>query len=163
ALGANHLNFSAPRLYLGSGVTTIRTTGSFLPYGDISLKHDIERGESPGPRMHVTGPYINGPSTWGFMSTVASAEDARRVVHYRADEGVTWSKVYQQISRDQMATVIEEAHKRGLKVTGHLCSVTYREAVALGIDQLEHGLLTNTDYDPQKTPDVCPPDFRSRM
>jgi len=55
-----------------------------------------------------------------------------------------------------MKAVIDEAHKRGLKVTGHLCSVSFREAVALGIDNLEHGLLTNTDYLPNKQPDQCP-------
>jgi imidazolonepropionase-like amidohydrolase len=54
-----------------------------------------------------------------------------------------------------MAAVIKEAHKRGLKVTGHLCSVTYPEAVELGIDNLEHGFFVNTELDPDKKPDTC--------
>ncbi len=41
-------------------------------------------------------------------------------------------------------------------VTAHLCSVTYREAVALGIDNLEHGLTANTDYMDGKQLDQCP-------
>ena len=55
-----------------------------------------------------------------------------------------------------MSAAIDEAHKHGMKVTGHLCSVSLTEAVAMGIDNLEHGLLTNTDYHPDKQPDVCP-------
>ena len=41
-------------------------------------------------------------------------------------------------------------------MTGHLCSVSFQEAVALGIDNLEHGMLTASDFDPAKQPDVCP-------
>jgi imidazolonepropionase-like amidohydrolase len=62
-----------------------------------------------------------------------------------------------------MGAAIEQAHKRGLKVTGHLCSVGFREAVALGIDNLEHGLFVNTEYDPAKQPDQCPPDAASKL
>jgi hypothetical protein len=60
------------------------------------------------------------------------------------------------ITRDEMKAAIDEAHKRGLKITGHLCSVTYPEAVALGIDDLEHGFFVNTQLDPDKQPDKCP-------
>jgi imidazolonepropionase-like amidohydrolase len=55
-----------------------------------------------------------------------------------------------------MKAAIEEAHKHGLKVTGHLCSVGFREAVALGIDALEHSLFANSEYDANKKPDQCP-------
>ncbi len=61
-----------------------------------------------------------------------------------------------QITRAQLGAAIEEAHKRGLKVTGHLCSVTYAEAASLGIDNLEHGFAASTDFVAEKTPDVCP-------
>ena len=59
-----------------------------------------------------------------------------------------------------MKAAIEEAHKRGLKITGHLCSVTYPEAAALGIDDLEHGFFVNTQLDPGKQPDQCPKSVR---
>jgi hypothetical protein len=59
------------------------------------------------------------------------------------------------ITRAELGAAITEAHKRGLKVTGHLCSVTYPEAVALGIDDLEHGFFVNTQLDPGKQPDKC--------
>ena len=150
------LNYSSPRLYLGSGVTTIRTTGSMSPYSELNLRKAIADGQTPGPRMHVTGPYISGEGAGGGMHQVATAEDARRVVAYWADEGATWFKFYTLISRDAMKAAIDEAHRRGVKLTGHLCSVGYREAVALGIDNLEHGLFANSEYDPNKEPDRCP-------
>ena len=150
------LNFSAPRLYLGSGVTTIRTTGSMSPYSELNLKRAIAEGRTPGPRMHVTGPYLTGEGAGSGMYQVSGPEEARRVVAYWAEEGATWFKFYTLISREAMKAAIDEAHKRGVKLTGHLCSVGYREAVALGIDNLEHGLFANSEYDPNKRPDACP-------
>jgi imidazolonepropionase-like amidohydrolase len=113
--------------------------------------------------MFITGPYITGGTAMTYMTQVSDAEDARRVVRYWAEEGVDWFKAYTQISRDELKAAIDEAHAHGLKVTGHLCSVSFREAVALGIDNLEHGFFTNTDYDPQKEPDECPNGFRQRL
>jgi imidazolonepropionase-like amidohydrolase len=149
-------NYTAPRLYLASGVTTIRTTGSMSPYSELNLKRAIEAGEVPGPRMHVTGPYISGDGSGGGMYAVGTPDDARRVVDYWANEGATWFKFYTLITRDEMKAAIDEAHRHGLKLTGHLCSVGYREAVELGIDALEHGLFANAEYDENKQPDRCP-------
>ena len=152
------LGFSGPRLYLGSGVTTIRTTGSVAPYADIGTKHAVDAGQIPGPRIVLTAPYITGQGANGNtdMAVITSPEAARRFVAYWAQEGAAWIKAYTDIRRADLAAAIEEAHKRGLKVTGHLCSVSFQEAVDLGIDNLEHGMLTNTDFDPQKKPDLCP-------
>jgi imidazolonepropionase-like amidohydrolase len=150
------LNYSSPRLYLGSGVTTIRTTGSMSPYAELNLRKAINDGATPGPRIHVTGPYISGEGAGSGMHQAATAEDARRVVAYWAEEGATWFKFYTLISREAMKAAIDEAHSRGVKLTGHLCSVGYREAVALGIDNLEHGLFANSEYDSNKQPDQCP-------
>jgi imidazolonepropionase-like amidohydrolase len=147
----------APRLYLASGVTTTRTTGSRAPYDELNLARAIERGERIGPRMYITGPYITGGGgNTGMMVNVDNPEDARRVVRYWAEEGVTWFKAYNQISRASLGAAIDEAHKHNVKVTAHLCSVGYREAVALGIDALEHGLFANFEYHPGKQPDRCP-------
>lgn len=153
---------SAPRLYLAGGVTTIRTTGSMSPYAELNLKRAIEAGQAPGPHMYVTGPYITGQSGGG-MASVLTPEDARRLVAYWAEEGVSWLKFYTDIDRASMGAAIDEAHKRGVKVTGHLCSVSFREAVALGIDNLEHGLFVNTEYDPEKKPDQCAPGSMAKL
>jgi len=150
------LTFSAPRLYLAAGVTTVRTTGSRAPYAEINLKNVIDRGGSPGPRIHITAPYITGGQGITTMTLLNSPEQARRFVAYWAEEGATWLKAYTNVGRAELAAAIDEAHKHGMKVTGHLCSVSFTEAVELGIDNLEHGLLTNTDYHPDKKPNECP-------
>src|SRR5437764_7737061 len=68
-----------------------------------------------------------------------------------------------QISRASLKGAINEAHKRGMKVTGHLCSVTYAEAADLGIDNLEHGFMPATDFVPDKRPDECPGQARGQQ
>jgi imidazolonepropionase-like amidohydrolase len=151
------LSFTGPRLYLGAGVTTIRTTGSRAPYSELNLKAEIDRGTQIGPRIHITAPYITGGQGATSMTLINSPEQARRFVAYWAEEGVTWLKAYTNISREDLGAAIDEAHRRGVKVTGHICSVSFTEAVEMGIDNLEHGLLTNTDYHPDKELDACPP------
>ena len=149
--------FSAPRLYLAAGVTSIRTTGSLETYTDLALKKMVDTGEIPGPKMHITGPYLEGEQNFTPQLHVLSGpDDARRMVEYWADEGVTSYKAYMHITRAELSAAIQAAHKRGIKVTGHLCSIGFREAAALGIDDLEHGLLEDMEFVPGKQPDVCP-------
>jgi imidazolonepropionase-like amidohydrolase len=155
---AAQMSFTGPRLYLASGVTTIRTTGGRSPYGELNARAMIDSGRVPGPRIHFTAPYLTGDigGAAGSMAQVGSPDAARRFVAYWAQEGATWNKIYTDIRRAELAAAIDEAHKRGIKVTGHLCSVTFQEAADLGIDNLEHGLLTATDFDAEKKPDHCP-------
>ena len=121
----HEMPISFPRLYLAAGVTTVRTAGSIEPYMDLALKKQIDRGETPGPRMHVTGPYLEGPGSWAPQMTELNApEEAVATVNFWADRGVTSFKAYKNIKRADLRAAVEEAHKRGLKVTGHLCSVT---------------------------------------
>lgn len=155
---AVQMSFTGPRLYLASGVTTIRTTGGRSPYAEINTKAAIDAGRVPGPRVHLTAPYITGSEdgSAGSMAPITSPDAARRFVAYWAQEGMTWLKAYTDISRASLGAAIDEAHKRGLKVTGHLCSVSYEEAVGLGIDNLEHGLMASTDFVADKPADTCP-------
>ncbi len=153
------MSFTGPRLYLAGGVTTIRTAGAQHPYAELNMKRAIEAGQEPGPRVHASGPYLNGPGGPGANSPPLMTEaDARRVVAYWSEEGVTWLKASGSITRAVLGAAIDEAHRRGMGFTGHLCSVTFREAAALGIDNLEHGLITNSDYVRDKRPDACPPE-----
>ncbi|GAC1431494.1 MAG: amidohydrolase family protein [Terriglobales bacterium] len=150
------MTFSAPRLYLAGGVTTMRTTGSVETYADLNLKRDIDAGQLPGPHLDVTGPYLEGPHSYFIqMHELSGPQEARDLVNYWADRGVTSYKAYMNITRAELKAAIDAAHTRGLKVTGHLCSVTYEEAAALGIDDLEHGFFVNTQLDPDKKPDEC--------
>ena len=157
------LGVSFSRLYLAGGVTTMRTAGNVNGIMDINIARRIAAGEMPGPAIDATAPYVNGPNTFLQMHTVESAAGARTHVAYWADQGATSVKTYMQISRGSLKGAIDEAHQRGMKVTGHLCSVTYGEAADLGIDNLEHGFFAATDFVADKQPDVCPGQARGQQ
>ena len=148
---------SFPPLYLAGGVTTARTGGSIAPYADLSLRDAITAGRAIGPDLDVTGPYIEGTGL-GIMELhpVANADAVERLVNYWADTGVTSFKAYMMLDREGLRRAIETVHRRGMRITGHLCAVTYREAAEMGIDNLEHGFAAMTDFVPGKQPDVCP-------
>lgn len=153
----SNMGISFPRLYLALGVTTIRTTGSVVPYTDLEIKKLIDAGRMIGPKMHITAPYLEGRGAFTpVMHTLTGADDARRMVNFWADQGATSFKAYMNISRDELRATVEEAHKRGLKVTGHLCSIGYREAAEIGIDNVEHGLFADSEFVADKKPDQCP-------
>jgi enamidase len=149
---------SFPKLYLAGGVTTLRTAGTMAPYADLKLRDAINRGEVIGPDMDVSSPHIDGPGLDIMkMHELSGVDEVERMVNYWADEGVTSWKAYMHLTRDELGRVIEIAHNRQQKVTGHLCSITYREAAGLGIDNLEHGFLVASDFVVDKQPDQCPP------
>ena len=154
----NEQALSFPRLYLASGVTTARTGGSLEPYTDLNLKRMIDSGKMPGPKLRITGPYLEGAGSFAAqMHELSGPEDAVRTVDYWASEGVSSFKAYMNITRAELKAAVEAAHRHGIKITGHLCSIGFREAAAIGIDNLEHGLLVDTEFHPGKQPDVCPP------
>ena len=147
---------SFPRLYLAAGVTTVRTTGSIEPYTDLEIKRDIERKVVPGPKLWITGPYLEGDVPWTEqMQRLHGAAEFRRSVDYWVDQGVTSFKLYNFPTRDELAAAVDEAHKRHVKITGHLCSVGFTEAAQRGIDDLEHGLVVDTEFYSKKKPDEC--------
>ena len=91
------------------------------------------------------------------MHELTGPDDAKRMVEYWAAEGMTSYKAYMNITREELGVAIQQAHAHKLKLTAHLCSVTRAEAVALGIDDLEHGpVFTDTEFVTDKKPDVCP-------
>jgi imidazolonepropionase-like amidohydrolase len=150
--------YTAPRLYLAAGVTTMRTTGSLEPYTDLKVKSRINANLMPGPSIDATAPYLEGPPTrFAQMHELTGADDAKRMVDYWAAEGMTSYKAYMNITREELGVAIQQAHAHKLKLTGHLCSVTWPEAVALGIDDLEHGpVFADTEFVADKKPDLCP-------
>ena len=150
--------FSAPRLSLAAGVTTMRTTGSVEPYTDLKVKEEIDAGRMPGPAIDASAPYLEGaPTHFAQMHELTGSEDAVRLVDYWSSEGMTSYKAYMDISRAELAAAIGAAHQHHAKLTGHLCSVTWPEAIALGIDDLEHGpVFTDTEFVASKQPDRCP-------
>lgn len=149
--------YSFSRLYLAGGTTTMRTGGSLAPYADIETARAIAAGEQPGPDIDATGPYLEGPHLLtSKMVRLKDAADATRTVDYWAGTGATSFKAYNYITRAELKAAIDAAHRHGLKLTGHLCSVTYAEASAMGIDNLEHSFAVATDFVKGKAPDACP-------
>ena len=139
--------FTFPRLYLAAGATTIRTCGSIEPYSDIRIKKDIDLGLLPGPNMELTAPYIEGKSSrFPQMKENKTPADAAAFVNYWADQGFTSFKAYMGVDKPTLKAAIDAAHKRLLKITGHLDIVTYKEAASLGMDNLEHGFMASTDF-----------------
>ena len=149
--------YTFPRLYLAGGTTTARTGGSLAPYTDINLARDIAKGTAIGPDLDATGPYLNGEANpFLQMHSLNGAADATKTVNFWSDVGATSFKAYINITRDELKAAIDAAHAHGHKITGHLCSVTYREAADAGIDNLEHGFAVMTDFNKDKKPDECP-------
>ena len=148
--------YSFPRLYLAGGATTIRTAGSVEPQTDLAIRRLIGEGKLIGPDIDVTAPYIEEPGMdIPALNTVHGPEDAARTATYWADRGCTSFKMYMHATRADLAAVVGVAHPRNLKITGHLCAITYREAAELGIDNLEHGFMASSDFEPTHQPDVC--------
>src|ERR1700683_1152987 len=149
--------YTAPRLYLAAGVTTMRTTGSLEPYTDLKVKSRIDANLMPGPTIDATAPYLEGaPTRFAQMHELTGADDAKRMVDYWTAEGMTSYKAYMNITREELSAAIQAAHAHKLKLTGHLCSITWPEAIALGIDDLENGpVFADTEFVADKKPDVC--------
>jgi imidazolonepropionase-like amidohydrolase len=154
--GARFVNtaYSFAPLYLAGGATTIRTGGASSLATDVAVRDAIERGELAGPQIDATSPHLGKPGLFEFSS---GADRGRGLVEKWAGQGATSFKAYERLTRAELGGVIEEAHRRGLKVTGHLCAVTFSEAAELGIDNLEHGLWVASDFVADKRPDECPP------
>ena len=157
-LHLRQLPFTFPRLYLAAGATTIRTTGSIEPYSDLRIKKDIDLGLLPGPSIDLTAPYIEGRSSiFPQMKESKTPEEAAAFVNYWADQGFTSFKAYMAVDKPILKAAIDAAHQRKLKITAHLCAVTYSEAAELGIDSLEHGFDVSTDFVKDKKENECPP------
>ncbi|AXT20812.1 amidohydrolase [Flavobacteriaceae bacterium AU392] len=156
------MTFTFPRLYLAGGVTTMRTGGSIQPQTDLNVKKWISEGKMTGPKMDVTGPFIEreGPRV-PELGFIGNADEVAKIVNFWADKGVTSFKVYNNITKEDLKIAVTEAHKRGLKVTGHLCSLTYEEASNIGIDNLEHGFMASSDFSTNKEENICDP-FEAR-
>ncbi|HKO61941.1 MAG TPA: amidohydrolase family protein [Pyrinomonadaceae bacterium] len=139
-----------PKLYLAAGVTTIRTAGTFDLDDEVNTKRAIDSGRVPGPKIHLSSPYINYAHGKSLDVTLFN----QKLEEWTA-AGVATLKVYTNVGRDDLAQVIQTAHGRGLKVTGHLCATGFRDAAIAGIDNLEHGLLVDTEFYSGKQNNQC--------
>ncbi|UII26898.1 amidohydrolase family protein [Fulvivirga maritima] len=146
---------TASKLYLASGVTTIQTCGSASPEQEIKLSKKIEQGKVIGPKIIISGPYFTGKGGNPNMIIPRNENHIKDTIQYWTEKGVRWFKVYRHTTPSDLEVIIKEAHKRNAKVTGHLCSITFEEATNFGIDGIEHGLNSTSDFRKNKTFGIC--------
>lgn len=142
---------SAAQLLL-AGVTSARDLGGPLE-DSIETRRRIAAGEIPGPRLMVSGPFIQKrpyPNTEEFRWGVDSPEDARAKVNRLADAGVDVIKLidHDQMTLEEARAVVDAAHARGLKVVGHSHRPEeVRRGLEIGVDNFEHtGFATAPEY-----------------
>jgi hypothetical protein len=139
------------RLYLAAGVTSARTAGTISLSEDAKVRRFIDSGTDLGPHLYLSSPYIE--------PAVNSPEDPRacsRAVEEANRLGATSVKVYMHARASELAAVVETAHHLNMKVTGHLCAIGFTEAARIGIDNLEHGLIVDSEFDPGWRSGMCP-------
>jgi len=151
-------------MYLAAGVTTMRTGGSIEPQTDLTVKRMILEGKLTGPDIDASAPYIERK---GFdipsLNVIKDTAEAALSIAFWSAKGCTSFKMYMHATKEDLAVVVREAHKRGLKVTGHIGAMTYREAAATGIDNLEHGFMASTDFVTDKKENELPLNARKSL
>jgi imidazolonepropionase-like amidohydrolase len=128
------------RVALAFGITTIRDPGASPLEAAISLRDDVRQGKVLGPRIKTAGTILRGRNTPDSIIRVAVREQAAA--------GVDYIKVYSSFSEDQIRVAVDEAHRLGLKVIGHLQRASWTEAARAGIDFIAHGAPWHESYLP---------------
>ena len=116
-------------LYLINGVTGIRDMGALWPITDQqALQARIETGEVPGPRLILSGAWVDAsPGSWPGMFLADTPDQARAVVARIAAQGWAAVKTYSMLDEPTYLALAEAAHAQGLPLVGHI-----PERVALG-------------------------------
>ena len=137
-----------PLLFLAAGVTTVFSPGEKDPAGAYALRDRLARGEQIGARLLTAGPYFEkGRGELDWLVGYADEAEALRWLEQHGPR-MDGLKLQMQITEDECKAILDAAHARGIKVTGHLGSVTARRAIELGIDRLEHGLFAMSEFAP---------------
>lgn len=146
-------NPALPPLFLAGGVTSILSPGSGDAEGDIALKNRVDSGRVVGPRIFLAGEYIDmEPLNVPWMEAVKSETEAKAKLDMWFSRGATAVKVYTGIRGELLRAVINYAHQRGFKVSGHLERETWGNAIEMGIDVLHHGIYSFPEIMPKEIP-----------
>lgn len=142
---------SALQLLL-AGITSARDLGAPLK-DSISVKNRIAEGKIPGPRLFVSGPFLQHrayPGTEAFRWSINGVSDAKAKVNKLADAGVDIIKLIDQdkMTFKEAKAIVDQAHKRNLKVVAHSHRPDeIRRGLDIGVDNFEHtGLTTAPEY-----------------
>jgi len=145
---------ASARQLLMAGVTSARDLGGPLE-ASLAVRDAINAGKIPGPTLYVSGPFIQHapyPGTEHFRWGVQGVKDARAKVRKLAEAGVDCIKLIDQdqMTMEEVAAVVDEAHKHGLTVVAHSHRPEeIRRGLAAGVDCFEHtGLSTAPEYPP---------------
>lgn len=137
-----------PLLFLAGGVTTVFSPGEMDPEAAYALRERLAAGTQRGARLLTAGPYFEkGESDLRWLR---GYRDQAEALQWLAEHGPRMNglKLLTQITLDEARAIVTEAHRRGLRVTGHLGSITAGQAIDLGIDRLEHGLFAMSEFSP---------------
>jgi imidazolonepropionase-like amidohydrolase len=135
-------------MQLAAGITSVRDVASDI---DAALSHRerARLGTMLSPRIVLAG-FIEGPGRWAGPSEVlVRTEDEARAWVARYDSlGYKQIKLYNLVHPDLVPTIAEEAHKRGMRLSGHIPrGLTIESAVKLGFDEFQHAaFLFSTFY-----------------
>ena len=128
-------------LFLAYGITTVRDAGGDITPSVMKWKDQIANGELDGPRIFSSGPKLDGdkPAWPGSIKVTSKAEIVAALDSLEGLE-VDYVKTYDgNLSAEDYYSIIEEAEKRGLKVTGHMpMSADFMKSISLGLDGAEH-------------------------
>jgi imidazolonepropionase-like amidohydrolase len=124
-----------PALYLSHGVTSLRDPGQWIEAYDAARK-----ASAPLPRLFLCGPHLDSPPPAYPADSyiVRDTDETRLAVNRFIDNGASAIKVYYRLPLALAKVAIETAHARGVPVMGHLEIVDARDAIAAGIDGIEH-------------------------
>jgi imidazolonepropionase-like amidohydrolase len=125
-------------VYLAAGVTTVRDMGNEDQLL-LSLRDALAGGEALGPRLLLAGLVDGGgPNAFGTVAAT-TPEEGREVVRRFHDEGFQQVKLYNQLAPEVVGSIASEAHRLGMRVTGHVpAAMTLQQAVEAGIDHIAH-------------------------
>jgi imidazolonepropionase-like amidohydrolase len=149
--------------FLKFGVTTVRDPGA--PTADAILwRRMVAERKVAGPRIFTAGRILNRSSfTPEPFVEVRSAEAVREEIGWQAKAGVDFIKVYSSMTPELVQVAIDEAHRLGLPVIGHLERTTWTEAAKMGIDGVEHPVSWSADYLPPQDRAAYPNSMYGRV
>ena len=126
---------------LENGITTIRNPGGPTKES-VALRDAVATDQIKGPQIFTAGRLINGPQlpTKFVEALVNNEAEIREEVKRQAEAGVDYVKLYVGLYPNLVSAAIDEAHKQGIKVIGHLYLTSWTDAANLGIDALTHGV-----------------------